>query len=144
LISLLATEKTLVYFTTSLKENDGVLDRLSKGSVITLFEGDADLLEDTIIETHQAIDMAGLYRRILSSITNTYATVISNNLNNVMKFLAGITIVLSIPTIISSFLGMNVWFGEIGTNHASAWIILAISVLASLGVAAWLKKRGML
>ena len=144
LISLLATEKTLVYFTTSLKENDGVLDRLSNGSVITLFEGDADLLEDTIIETHQAIDMAGLYRRILSSITNTYATGISNNLNNVMKFLAGITIVLSIPTIISSFLGMNVWFGEIGTNHASAWIILAISVLASLGVAAWLKKRGML
>ena len=144
LISLLATEKTLVYFTTSLKENDGVLDRLSKGTVITLFEGDADLLEDTIIETHQAIDMAGLYRRILSSITNTYATVISNNLNNVMKFLAGITIVLSIPTIISSFLGMNVWFGEIGTNHASAWVILGISVLASLGVAAWLRKRGML
>ena len=144
LISLHTTEKTLVYFTTSLKENDGVLDRLSKGTVITLFEGDADLLEDTIIETHQAIDMAGLYRRILSSITNTYATVISNNLNNVMKFLAGITIVLSIPTIISSFLGMNVWFGEIGTNHASAWVILGISVLASLGVAAWLRKRGML
>lgn len=144
LISLLATEKTLVYFTTSLKENDGVLDRLSKGTVITLFEGDADLLEDTIIETHQAIDMAGLYRRILSSITNTYATVISNNLNNVMKFLAGITIVLSIPTIISSFLGMNVWFGEIGTNHASAWVILGVSILASLGVAAWLRKRGML
>ncbi len=144
LISLLATEKTLVYFTTSLKENDGVLDRLSKGTVITLFEGDADLLEDTIIETHQAIDMAGLYRRILSSITSTYATVISNNLNNVMKFLAGITIVLSIPTIISSFLGMNVWFGEIGTNHASAWVILGVSILASLGVAAWLKKRGML
>lgn len=144
LISLLATEKTLVYFATSLKENDGVLDRLSKGSVITLFEGDADLLEDTIIETHQAIDMAGLYRRILSSITNTYATVISNNLNNVMKFLAGITIVLSIPTIISSFLGMNVWFGEIGTNHASAWVILGVSIVASLGVAAWLKKKGML
>jgi magnesium transporter len=144
LISLLATEKTLVYFATSLKENDGVLDRLSKGSVIALFEGDADLLEDTIIETHQAIDMAGLYRRILSSITNTYATVISNNLNNVMKFLTGITIVLSIPTIISSFLGMNVWFGEIGTNHASAWVILGVSIVASLGVAAWLKKKGML
>jgi magnesium transporter len=144
LISLLATKKTLVYFATSLKENDGVLDRLSKGSVIALFEGDADLLEDTIIETHQAIDMAGLYRRILSSITNTYATVISNNLNNVMKFLTGITIVLSIPTIISSFLGMNVWFGEIGTNHASAWVILGVSIVASLGVAAWLKKKGML
>ena len=144
LIDLLATEKTLVYFTTSLKENDGVLERLEKGNVIQLYEGDADLLEDTMIENRQAIDMAGLYRKILSSITDTYATVISNNLNNVMKFLAGITIVLSIPTIISSFLGMNVWFGEIGTSHASAWIILGGSVLVSLGVAAWLKKKGML
>lgn len=144
LIDLLATEKTLVYFTTSLKENDGVLDRLSKGNVIQLFEGDTDLLEDTIIETHQAIDMAELYRKILSSITNTYATVISNNLNNVMKFLAGITIVLSIPTMISSFLGMNVWFGEIGTNHASAWVLLGGSVVVSIIVALWLKKKGML
>ncbi len=144
LINLLATEKTLVYFTTSLKENDGVLDRLSKGNVIPLFEGDADLLDDTMIETHQAIDMAELYRKILSSITNTYATVISNNLNNVMKFLAGITIVLSIPTMISSFLGMNVWFGEIGTNHASAWVILGISVLVSIAAGIWLKKKGML
>ena len=144
LIDLLATEKTLVYFTTSLKENDGVLERLSNGSVIQLFEGDADLLEDTVIETHQAIDMAGLYRKILSSITNTYATVISNNLNNVMKFLAGITIVLSIPTMISSFLGMNVWFGEIGTNHASAWILLGGSIFVSIVVAVWLKKKGML
>jgi len=144
LIDLLATEKTLVYFTTSLKENDGVLDRLSKGNVIQLFDGDTDLLEDTVIETHQAIDMAELYRKILSSITNTYATVISNNLNNVMKFLAGITIVLSIPTMISSFLGMNVWFGEIGTNHASAWVILGVSIVVSIIVALWLKKRGML
>lgn len=144
LINLLATEKTLVYFTTSLKENDGVLDRLSKGSVIQLYEGDADLLDDTTIETHQAIDMAELYRKILSSITNTYATVISNNLNNVMKFLAGITIVLSIPTMISSFLGMNVWFGEIGTNHASAWVILAISIVVSIAAGIWLKKKGML
>lgn len=144
LINLLATEKTLVYFTTSLKENDGVLDRLSKGSVIQLYEGDADLLEDTMIETHQAIDMAELYRKILSSITNTYATVISNNLNNVMKFLAGITIVLSIPTMISSFLGMNVWFGEIGTNPVSALVILAISIVASIAAGIWLKKKGML
>ena len=144
LIDLLATEKTLVYFTTSLNENDGVLERLSKGSVIPLYEGDADLIDDTIIENRQAIDMAGLYRKILSSITDTYATVISNNLNNIMKFLAGITIVLSIPTIISSFLGMNVYFGFIGTEHLSAWVILGISVLVSIGVAAWLKKRGML
>ena len=144
LVDLLITEKTLVYFTTSLKENTLVLERVNKGVVLPLYEGDLDMLEDAIIENNQAIDMAGIYREIIQSMTETYATIVSNNQNNIMKFLAGITIVLSIPTIISSFLGMNVWFGEIGTNHASAWIILAISVLASLGVAAWLKKRGML
>ncbi len=144
LIDLLGTEKTLVYFITSLNENKSVLERVQKGGVVQLFEGDADLIEDTIIENSQAIEMAGLYRKILSSITNTYATVISNNLNNIMKFLAGITIVLSIPTIISSFMGMNVWFGNVGTEHFSAWAIFGISILLSLAVAAWLKKRGML
>lgn len=144
LIDLLATEKTLVYFATSLKENDNVLERLSKGNLIQLYEGDADLIEDVTIENRQAIDMAGLYRKILSSITNTYGTVISNNLNNIMKFLAGITIVLSIPTIISSFLGMNVYFGFIGTEHISAWAIFAISIALSIAVAIWLKKKGML
>lgn len=144
LIDLLGTEKTLVYFITSLNENDSVLERIQKGNVVQLFEGDSDLIDDTIIENRQAIEMAGLYRKILSSITDTYATVISNNLNNIMKFLAGITIVLSIPTMISSFLGMNVWFGVIGTDHISAWAILGISVLVSIAVAAWLKKKDML
>ena len=144
LIDLLGTEKTLVYFITSLNENDAVLERIQKGNVVQLYEGDADLIEDTIIENRQAIEMAGLYRKILTSITDTYANVVSNNLNNIMKFLAGITIVLSIPTIISSFLGMNVWFGAIGTEHISAWAIFGISILLSIAVAAWLKKKGML
>jgi magnesium transporter len=144
LIDLLSTEKTLVYFATSLKENDLVLERLSKGIVLPLYEGDLDLLEDALIENRQAIDMAGIYQNILNSITETYATIVSNNLNNVMKFLAGATIVLSIPTIISSFLGMNVQFGIIGTSDLSAIAILIFSVVASLLVAFWLKKKGML
>lgn len=144
LIDLLNTEKTLVYFATSLKENDLVLERLSKGIVLSLYEGDLDLLEDALIENRQAIDMAKIYQNILNSITETYATIVSNNLNNVMKFLAGATIVLSVPTIISSFLGMNVWFGEIGTNELSAIAILIFSVLASVITAVWLKKKGML
>lgn len=144
LIDLLATEKTLVYFTTSLKENDLVLERLSKGIMLPLYEGDLDLLEDAMIENRQAIDMAKIYRDILSSITETYGTIISNNLNNVMKFLAGATIVISVPTMISSFLGMNVWFGDIGVNHISAFAVLVISVLASIVVAYILKKKGML
>ncbi len=144
LINLLGVQKTLVYFMASLNENDKVLDRLSKGAVIPLFDGDADLIEDTIIENRQAIDMTSLYTKILTAITDTYSDVMSNNLNYAMKFLAGITIVLSIPTIISSFLGMNVWFGEIGTNHGSAWVIFLFSILVSIMVAAWLKKKGML
>lgn len=144
LIDLLAIEKTLVYFITSLKENSVVLNKLKNGNVITLYEGDADLLDDAIIEMNQAIDMATIYRDILSSITDTYATIVSNNLNNVMKFLAGMTIVLSIPTIISSFLGMNVKFGFIGINEYSAIIIFIGSIILSTIVAIWLKKKDML
>ena len=144
LIDLLAIEKTLVYFITSLKENSTVLDKLKKGNIIPLYEGDADLLDDAIIEMNQAIDMATIYRDILSSITDTYATIVSNNLNNVMKFLAGMTIVLSIPTIISSFLGMNVKFGFIGINEYSAIIIFILSIVLSIIVAVWLKKKDML
>ena len=115
-----------------------------KGYVIDLYEGDSELLEDAVIEMNQAIDMATIYRDILSSITDTYATIVSNNLNNVMKFLAGMTIVLSIPTIISSFLGMNVQFGIIGINEYSAIIIFIGSILLSILVAIWLKKKDML
>ena len=111
LITLLEIEKTLVYFITSLKANDTVLEKLSKGTMLPLYEGDLDLLEDATIENKQAIEMSTIYRDILSSITDTYANIVSNNLNYIMKFLAGATIVLSIPTMISSFLGMNVPLG---------------------------------
>ena len=144
LIELLAIEKTLVYFITSLKENSVVLDKLKKGNIITLYEGDADLLDDAVVEMNQAIDMATIYRDILSSITDTYATIISNNLNEVMKFLAGMTIVLSIPTIISSFLGMNVKFGFIGISEYSAIAIFIGSIILSIIVAILLKKKDML
>ncbi len=144
LIDLLSTEKTLVYFLESLTENDKVLERLNNGSPVQLYEGDDALIKDTIIENRQAIDMATLYRKILTSITDTYANVISNNLNYTMRFLAGVTIILSIPTIISSFLGMNVWFGTVGTSHQAWWVILLFSILVSLAVGAWLKKKGML
>ena len=141
LIDLLAIEKTLVYFITSLRENKAVLDRLKRGNVIDLYEGDYDLLDDAVVEMNQAIDMATIYRDILSSITDTYATIVSNNLNDVMKFLAGMTIVLSIPTIISSFLGMNVKFGFIGISEYSALAIFIGSIILSILVAIWLKKK---
>ena len=144
LVELLAMQKTLVYFAASLKENGLVLEKLDKNIILPLFEADKELLDDTVVENNQAIDMASLYRKILSSISETYATVINNEQNNIMKFLAGITIVLSIPTIISSFLGMNVPFGEIGINPHSVSIILAASILLSIVVAYILKKRDLL
>lgn len=144
LITLLEIEKTLVYFITSLKANDTVLEKLSKGTMLPLYEGDLDLLEDATIENKQAIEMSTIYRDILSSITDTYANIVSNNLNYIMKFLAGATIVLSIPTMISSFLGMNVPLGSI-SNYDNAFImILLVSVVISIVAAIILKKKNML
>ena len=144
LINLLEVEKTLVYFITSLKANDLVLEKLSKGTILPLYEGDLDLLEDAIIENKQAIEMSTIYRDILSSITDTYATIVSNNLNYIMKFLAGATIVLSIPTMISSFLGMNVPLGSIMTYNQACILITVLSVVLSIVVAIILKKKNML
>ena len=144
LIGLLNIEKTLVYFITSLKENSTVLEKLNKGNILPLYEGDSDLLEDATIENNQAIDMALIYRDILSTITETYSNIISNNLNNIMKFLAGMTIVLSVPTIISSFIGMNVPFGEVGSNPFSATAIFILSLMLSVAVAILLKKKNLL
>lgn len=144
LIDLLEIEKTLVYFITSLKANELVLEKLSKKTIFNLYEGDMDLLEDAIIENKQAIEMSGIYRDILSSITDTYATIVSNNLNYIMKFLAGATIVLSIPTMISSFLGMNVPLGDISTDVNACIIITIASVLLSVIVAVILKRKNML
>lgn len=144
LIDLLQIEKTLVYFITSLKANDLVLEKLSKGTILPLYEGDKDLLEDAIIENKQAIEMSEINRDILSSITDTYATIVSNNLNNIMKFLAGATIVLSIPTMISSFLGMNIPLGIISTSPYSFLGIIIVSTILSVIIAIILKKKNML
>lgn len=144
LIELLEIEKTLVYFMTSLKANDVVLEKCSKGNILPLYEGDLDLLEDAMIENKQAIEMSSIYRDILSSITDTYATIVSNNLNLVMKFLAGATIVLSIPTMIASFLGMNVPLGSITKlDNAFVLTILVASIL-SIIIAIILRKKNML
>ena len=137
-------EKSLVYFITSLKGNDVVLEKLARGNILNMYEEDADLLEDAIIENKQGIEMANIYREILTSTTDTYATIISNNLNVIMKFLAGITIVFSIPTMIASFLGMNVPLGDVGTNDFSFIWLVILSILLSIIVAIILKKKNML
>ena len=144
LLNLLSIENSLTYIITALKSNGVVLDKILKGNVIELYEEDEDLLEDAIIENNQAIEMADLYRGILSSTTDTVATIISNNLNTIMKFLAGITIVFSIPTMVASFMGMNVTFGKFDDNPYDFVLLILVSLLLSLIVALILKKKNML
>ena len=143
LVDMLEIEKTLVYFITSLKANDLVLEKLSKGNILPMYEGDLDLLEDAVIETKQAIEMSGIYKDILTSITNTYATIVSNNLNIAMKFLAAATIVLSIPTMIASYLGMNIPLGSISNNPNALIVVLILSFSLALLIAFILKKKDM-
>ena len=104
---MLELEKSLVYFTTSLRSNEAVLEKLIKVESIKKYPEDTELLEDVIIENTQAIEMANIYSGILRSMMDAFASVISNNLNDVMKILSVITIVMSIPTIIFSAYGMN-------------------------------------
>ena len=144
LSKLLTIEKSLVYIVTSLQSNKAVLEKIIKGTVIDFYEEDRELLEDAIIENDQAMETSHLYREILSSTTDSFATIISNNLNTIMKFLAGITIVISIPTMVASFLGMNVPLGNFAENPTAFWILVTISLIASLIVAIILKKKNML
>lgn len=108
LIQLLGLEKSLVYFSTSLKSTENVLEKMLRGRVIKLYEDDQDLLEDVLTEVKQAIEMSTIYSNILSGTMDAYASVISNNLNIVMKVLTIITIVMAVPTMVFSFYGMNV------------------------------------
>lgn len=108
LIQMLGLEKSLVYFSTSLKTDEITLNKIMRGKTIKLYDEDQDLLEDVLIEIHQAIEMCNIYSNILSGTMDAFASVISNNLNIVMKVLTVITIVMAIPNIIFSFYGMNV------------------------------------
>lgn len=143
LIELLELEKSLVYFTTSLRSNEVVLEKLLKVETIKKYPEDTELLEDVIIENKQAIEMANIYSGILSGMMDAFASVISNNLNIVMKVLAIITIVMSIPTIVFSAYGMNV--NSSGMPFAdNPWgflIIILFSVAISIIAALILSKK---
>ncbi len=107
-LEMLKHQKSLVYFTTGLKANELVLQRLQRSRLFEMYPDDEDLLEDALTETQQAIEMTNVSSNILAGMMDAFASIISNNLNGVMKFLASITIVLSIPSIVAGFYGMNV------------------------------------
>ena len=143
LLKLLNLEKGLVYFTTSLKSNELVMEKTLRGKIIKLYEEDSEILEDAITENKQAIEMSQIYTNILNGTMDAYASIISNNLNSVMKTLTSITIILAIPTMISSFWGMNVNL-PLQNSPFGFIIMIAISVILTLLVSWWLKRRNML
>ena len=108
LMKMLGLEKSLVYFSTSLKGLESTASRIGSGRMMELYEDDHELLDDVIIEIRQATEMCTIYTNILNGITDTFSSVISNNLNITMRTLTIITLVLAIPTIVFSFYGMNV------------------------------------
>ncbi|MBU2603817.1 MAG: magnesium transporter CorA family protein [Actinobacteria bacterium] len=135
LFDLLTLAKALVYFSTSLRSNDAVLQKLMRTPAIKKYEEDEELLEDVIVETRQAIEMAEVYSSILSGMMDAFASIISNNLNMVMKFLASITIILSFPLMVASLYGMNVPLPFQEDPNALIFVLLislALSTTAAL------------
>ena len=143
LIQMLKLEKSLVYFSTSLKSNEIVLEKMLRSKVIRSFPDDMDLLEDVIVENKQAIEMGTIYRDILSGTMDAFASVISNNLNIVMKILTSITIILAIPTLFSSLWGMNVQGIPFAESPMGFWWVVLVALVGTGTAVYFLWKKKM-
>ena len=143
LLKMLTLEKGLVYFTTSLKSNELVMEKALRGKIIKLYDEDEEILEDAITENRQAIEMAQIYNNILNGTMDAYASIISNNMNGVMKTLTSITIILAVPTMISSFWGMNVNL-PLQNDSLGFIVMISISIILTLIVSWWLRRKNML
>lgn len=139
LIQMLELENSLVYFSTSLSSNVGVYHKMARMPAITENESYQDLYDDMVIETRQAVEMCTIYRDILSGTMDAYASVISNNVNHVMKLLAVITLIITIPTLIASLWGMNVAV-PFGNAPWGFWVIIGLCVVVT-GITAFLLVR---
>ncbi len=145
LIALMELEKTIVYFKASLKTNERIVKKLAtSSSLLRKYEEDDDLLDDTLVETQQAIEMADIYENILNAMMETTASIINNNQNSIMKTLALMTMALDIPTVIFSAYGMNFKNNTMplnGLEHAFWYIILIASALSLTVVLYFFRKR---
>lgn len=151
LFNLLDLQKSLTYFSTSLRSNSIVMERLlrlrnanatASQHLIKVYEEDEDLLDDVIIEYKQAVEMVEMYSHILNSMMEVFASIISNNLNLVMKFLASVTILLAIPTLISGLWGMNVHVPFADSPYGFT-IVVCLAFVVAIGSALFLWKRRM-
>lgn len=143
LLKLLNLEKSLVYFTTALKSNEVVMEKTLRGKIIKLYDEDEDLLEDAIIENKQAIEMSQIYSNILNGTMDAYASIISNNLNGVMKTLTSLTVILAIPTLIASLWGMNVPVPFQDSSFGFAILVVMVVVVTMITVV-YLKMKDLL
>ena len=132
LLELMDTNKTLVYFSTALNADKGVLSRLLRSQTYKKFESDFDLMEDTQVEMDQAIEMCSIYRNILSGMMDAFASIINNNMNVIMKTLTVVTIIISLPTLVASIYGMNVNDMPLAENKFGFWIVLSICIIFAL------------
>lgn len=140
LLELLKHQKSLVYFTTALRSNEVMLERLQRMRMFNQYEEDEDLLEDVITENQQALQTTNIQTEILSSTMDAFASIISNNLNAVMKVLATLTIMVSLPTLVASFYGMNVNLP--GEGHPYAFLaIFGLSLVLTSTAAFIFYKR---
>src|SRR5574339_280174 len=121
-LELLKYQKSLTYFATALRSNEVMMERVQRTQIFNYYEDDQDLLEDVLTENQQAIQMTSINTEILSSMMDAFASIISNNLNSVMKVLAALTIILNLPTIVAGFYGMNVRLP--GEDHPLAFLLV--------------------
>jgi magnesium transporter len=140
LLELLKYQKSLTYFATALRSNEVMMERVQKTQMFNYYEEDQDLLEDVLTENQQAIQMTSITTEILSGMMDAFASIISNNMNSVMKLLTALTIVVSMPTVVSSFFGMNVAIPF--ENSPLAYVgILGFTVILTVGTIYIFVKR---
>lgn len=140
LLKLMRVQKSLVYFVTALRSNEMLMMKLERTNFLQLNEEEREFLQDLIVDTSQALEMANIYTNILSSTMDAFASIISNNLNNVMKRLTSITIILSLPILVTSIYGMNVKIPWQDTPHAF-YIPVVISLLLSVIISGYFMKK---
>ncbi len=143
IIQLLALQKSLVYFSTSLKSNEITLEKLLKLEVLQKYDEDKDILEDVIIENRQSIEMCNIYADVLSGTMDAFASIISNNQNLVMKNLTSVTIVLAIPTLVSGLFGMNVGGVPFSNSLIGFGTVTSIVLFITIVVIIYLRRKDM-
>ncbi len=135
-LELLKYQKSLTYFATALRSNEVMMERVQRTQIFNYYEEDQDLLEDVLTENQQAIQMTNINTEILSSMMDAFASIISNNLNGVMKALAAITIIINVPAVVAAFYGMNVKLP--GEEHSLAFLMVLGVSLALTAIATFI------